>query len=87
MAGWLSPRKLHPCISPILSLRQEAQLPERQLKIESKNKRLSLVWRGAQLGRGGSGPWGASAGCKGKNQAPRSSTHLSSRDRDLLKVS
>lgn len=62
MADGLSPGKPHPCIAPILSLRQEAQLPERQLKIESKNKRLSPVWRGARLGRGGPRPWGASAG-------------------------
>lgn len=69
MAGQLNPRKLHPCF-PYPLTRAGGLATQRQLKIESKNKLLSGVWRRAQQVGVGPGPWGASAGCRGENQHP-----------------
>lgn len=63
MACWLSLGKLHLCLTPILSPRQEAQLPEKQLKIQSKHKQLSGVLRRGPVG------WGWGWGDPGSSQS------------------
>ena len=72
--GWPAEPKKAASTPPFNPLTQAGgSATQRQLKIESKNKLLSGVWRGAQQVGVGPGPWGASAGWRGENQASQTS--------------